>query len=72
LSLFDRYVHGLPLDQPRDNVALTDGSGITSSSESEEISLDYIIREKPPVKIVRDFFRDCLAIIKSDEEIMFR
>lgn len=35
------------------------------------VDLDYIISERPSIKIVRDFFRANLATIRSDEEKMF-
>lgn len=48
---------------------------IDSSSGEEEssecISLESIIEEKLPVKDVREFFRESLAQIKSEEENLF-
>lgn len=42
-----------------------------SSESSEELTLEYIIENKPITKIVREFFRDNLAGILSEEEKMF-
>lgn len=42
-----------------------------SSEEIIIVDPDYIIRERPPIKLVRDFFRDYLGHIRSEEEILF-
>lgn len=35
------------------------------------VDLNYIISEKPKAKIVRDFLRENLASIKSEEDLIF-
>jgi hypothetical protein len=42
-----------------------------SESDSDELTLEYIIEEKPPTKVVRLFFRENLASIRSEEEMLF-
>ncbi len=39
--------------------------------DSIVVDIDYIISEKPSVKIVREFMRENLASIKSPEDEMF-
>lgn len=41
------------------------------SSSEEEITLQYIIEKKPSTKIVRDFMRANLGVIKSEEQKLF-
>jgi hypothetical protein len=38
----------------------------SSSSSSEVIDMDYIIREKPDVKVVREYFRELVLGIEDD------
>lgn len=76
MSLFDRFVLGQPLTQPRDlqhaSTAIAYSPEVSDESEdSDEITLQYIIENKPDPKEVREFFRACLAEIKTDEEILF-
>ena len=44
---------------------------IQSSSSEDELTLEVIIVEKPAVKEVREFFREVLRGIKSEEENLF-
>jgi len=37
-----------------------------SESDSDEITLEYIINEKPKTKIVREFFRENLTDCRSE------
>lgn len=67
-------IYGIP--QPRVEtmhpaISEQDVPSSSSESSSEEITLDTIIREKPPTKEVREFFRQNLAGIKSEEEELF-
>jgi len=39
--------------------------------DEEVIDLEYIISEKPKPKIVREFMRENLASIKSEEDLLF-
>ncbi len=43
----------------------------SSSSEEDELTINDIIEYKPKTKIVREFFRDNLIGIKSDEDKLF-
>lgn len=43
----------------------------SSEESSEEITLQYIIGEKPRTKVVREFFRANLNAIKSEEQELF-
>lgn len=43
----------------------------SETEDSEAITLQYIITNKPPIKEVREFFRENLAGIKSDEAKLF-
>jgi hypothetical protein len=40
----------------------------SSSSSEEELTLDVITREKPPIKVVRDFMRYNVECINADED----
>lgn len=42
-----------------------------SSSDSETINVDYIIREKPDVETVRDFMRYNICNIVNEDDMMF-
>lgn len=44
---------------------------IINDLEEEEITLDFIINEKPKAKIVREYMRINLEAIKSEEDIIF-
>jgi hypothetical protein len=44
---------------------------MSSDESSEEDQIEYIISEKPKTKIVREFFRNELASIMSEEEKLF-
>lgn len=39
--------------------------------DEEVIDLEYIISEKPKPKIVREFMKENLASIKSEEDLLF-
>lgn len=39
--------------------------------DEEVIDLEYIIRERPSTKIVREFFQSALAAIVSEEDRLF-
>lgn len=45
--------------------------GIEESSSVEEIDLNYIIRECPPTKLVREFFKENLNCVLDEEEELF-
>lgn len=61
------YGGNAPAANSMDNVA--DFS--TSSSSEETLTLQDIIAAKPATKIVREFFRQNLANVKSAEEELF-
>ena len=44
---------------------------IVESESSEGLTLEEIIRDKPRTKIVREFFKENLAGIKSEEQQLF-
>ena len=45
---------------------------ISSINEDvEEVTIEYIINEKPKTKVVREFFEHNLASIKSEEDLLF-
>jgi len=44
---------------------------IVEDESSEGLTIHEIIRTKPSIKIVREFFRQNLASIKSEEELLF-
>jgi hypothetical protein len=37
----------------------------------EVVDMDYIISERPSIKVVREYFRETLKTIRSDEQQMF-
>ena len=45
--------------------------GHSDSSESEELTVEDIIDDKPGTKLVREFFRGKMLEIRSEEEKMF-
>lgn len=57
----------IPLEERKTVSEFIDGS----DSSDEEITLPVIIKKKPPPKIVREFMRDYIADIKSEEQILF-
>lgn len=61
------YGGNAPVANPMDNV----GRYSTSSSSEETLTLQDIIAAKPPTKVVREFFRQNLANVKSAEEELF-
>lgn len=50
---------------------IKDMDDILDIQKEKEINIGYIIKEKPKPKIVREFLRQNLASIKSEEELMF-
>jgi len=44
---------------------------VSDETESEEVDLQYIIENKPPPKVVREFLRENICSIRSKEDIMF-
>lgn len=60
----NQFVYGIQPEVVRQNTPVVD-------EDSDEIDLEYIIRERPPVKEVRQFFREALGQIKSIEERLF-
>jgi len=52
---------------PEDNIAELS----SSSSEEEQLTVKKVIEDKPPTKVVREFFKQNLAGIKSEEEELF-
>lgn len=52
---------------------MSEGSELPKPNDPNTIKVDtdYIVEEKPSVKIVREFFRANLKSIKSEEEVMF-
>lgn len=42
-----------------------------SDDSQDEITIKYIIDHKPRTKVVREFFRENLAAIKSEEDLLF-
>lgn len=77
MNSFDKFIMGMPINE----VLLLNSANLANStneqhlesisSSEEEITLEYIIAEKPKVKIVREFFRENLAAIKSEEAELF-
>lgn len=79
MSDFDRFIFGIPsgpmiptmnaetpISLPMADIPMTD-----ASSEEEVIDLEYIIEECPSTKIVREFFRENLNGIMSEEAKLF-
>ena len=44
---------------------------IEDKKNEKEITVNYIIKKKPKAKIVREFLKQNLASIRSEEELMF-
>ena len=59
-----RYI---PLEERKTVSEFIDGD----DSSDEEITLPVIIKKKPPPKVVREFLRDYVADIKSEEQLIF-
>ena len=59
-----RYI---PLEKRKTVSEFIDGD----DSSDEEITLPVIIKKKPPPKVVREFLREYVADIKSEEQILF-
>jgi hypothetical protein len=57
---------GPPVVHYEDNI-----NSMTSSSEEDEITLASIVADKPSYKIVREFFKENLRSIKSEEQDLF-
>lgn len=70
---WDAFIYGkkeTPMSQPAAIFIPTDDVDNVASS-SEEIDIAYIIKNKPKVKIVREFMRETLGDIKCEEELFF-
>ena len=59
-----RYI---PLEERKTVSEFIDGD----DSSDEEITLPVIIKKKPPPKVVREFLREYVADIKSEEQLLF-
>lgn len=81
MSNFDRFIYGIPdgpilptftPNAPPQLAAADMPVALDPSDSSEEvIDLDYIIIERPPTKIVREFFQENLKGILSEEAKLF-
>lgn len=74
-ELNDFLLYGT-LPQKRDNrknleEEVKDMEDVLDIQKEKEINIGYIIKEKPKPKIVREFLKQNLASIKSEEELMF-
>lgn len=58
---------GPPVVHYEDNI----NSPSNSTEEEDEITLASIIEDKPSYKIVREFFKENLRTIKSEEQDLF-
>ena len=77
MNNFSAFINGPPKSRPMPIPAHPGTKNIpppvVAPPVVDEIVFDteYIIAEKPPIKDVREFFRENLRTIRSDEQKMF-